>query len=538
MTVDLTNGLVSYWKFDEGTGVIASDSHSNNDWNMSATLWTASGKINASLEGTSTTGRRGRRSKINNVQTLNFWIRPTSVNNGYLFSVDNGEKGAMFFNSNSHFIIKTNNVATFKTTNIEFSVNTWYMVTIVIDGVNSKIYKNGQVVDVTITGTPDVMWGSSSGANIGIMNYIVNDNIPYEGKLDELGMWSRALNSTEIEHLFLSQSLGEEEGQYPDFKIKSKSDILKSNLFTYWKFDEGSGTTAVDSVGNQNGTLSRTQLWTTSNQKLGTAGLDFTDNVNQYVSIGSTSTYNFIHNGTSNFSFGYWIYRQGSALSGRVFDNNIGSDRRGFITSASDRRLSFIIGKQGSGWPILNLNVDDALPDTVGWHFVVFTFDTADGTDQGKLYVNGDYVSAATRTTGFEAGNSFKNPILGRYASSDQSRSNTYLDEVFFYKKVLTLTEIKWLYNNSDGVQYPFPFYYIKGKILNLEDPENVKVSLINTDKKELTGTVDSDTDGNYEFEIKESEKDDTFHVMAKYDDETIKKNVYSKPFVKPWEAE
>lgn len=199
----LTTNLISYYKADEGSGTTGADAHGSNTLTVNSNLWTWSGFINGSFNGTSTTGRNITRAKITGVKTLNFWLYPTKVTGWYIFSETNAaERWAMNWTGASKLAGRVNNNASWVTDNVEFSINTWYMVTLVIDWASTKLYKNASTVPITITWTPDEMWWASTGANMGIMNYIPNNNIPYEWKLDELGLWSVALTASEITQLY------------------------------------------------------------------------------------------------------------------------------------------------------------------------------------------------------------------------------------------------------------------------------------------------------------------------------------------------
>src|SRR3990167_7744794 len=61
---------------------------------------------------------------------------------------------------------------------------------------------------------------------------------------------------------------------------------ITTGLVSHWKMDETTGTTATDSVGTNNGTLTNGPTWTTG--KLNNA-LSF-DGSNDYVSMGSPSS--------------------------------------------------------------------------------------------------------------------------------------------------------------------------------------------------------------------------------------------------------
>ena len=76
-----------------------------------------------------------------------------------------------------------------------------------------------------------------------------------------------------------------------------------SGLVARWTFDEGSGTIAGDSSGNNNiGTLTNGPTWTTDS-KVGSAALQF-DGVDDYVNAGNLGSLDLT---TGDFSISLWV---------------------------------------------------------------------------------------------------------------------------------------------------------------------------------------------------------------------------------------
>src|SRR3989344_3227356 len=82
----------------------------------------------------------------------------------------------------------------------------------------------------------------------------------------------------------------------------SQTQAQTSGLVGHWTFDEGSGTTAQDSSGNNNtGILTNGPTWTTG--KIGQA-LNF-DGVDDYVDVANESNFDFER--TDPFSISLWV---------------------------------------------------------------------------------------------------------------------------------------------------------------------------------------------------------------------------------------
>ena len=101
------------------------------------------------------------------------------------------------------------------------------------------IYRDGQIV------ATDTNWGSYTGSGeLWIAKIPFGAPDYFQGQLDEIRIWRVARSAGEIR-------------QYLSHRLTGR----ESNLIAYWKFDEGSGTTAHDSTTNgHNGTLNG-PLW-------------------------------------------------------------------------------------------------------------------------------------------------------------------------------------------------------------------------------------------------------------------------------------
>jgi hypothetical protein len=129
--------------------------------------------------------------------------------------------------------------AEFSSSNGLLTANTWYHVASVISGSNVSIYINGSLA---ASGTTSyVTQANSDPLRIGV-DYLTDGNRYWSGYIDEVRIWNTALSSGTIS-TWRNQLVT---ASHPNY----------SNLKGYWKFDEGSGTSATDGSGNGNtGTL-------------------------------------------------------------------------------------------------------------------------------------------------------------------------------------------------------------------------------------------------------------------------------------------
>ena len=113
------------------------------------------------------------------------------------------------------------------------------------DGTSNQriLYKNGAQV-ATDTSTGDY----TGSGNLFVGNWTSGSWALFDGKLDDMRLWSDVRTGTEISENYTRQLAGNE-----------------TDLLAYWRFDEGTGTTAYDLAANggaQNLTFSGSPAWT------------------------------------------------------------------------------------------------------------------------------------------------------------------------------------------------------------------------------------------------------------------------------------
>jgi len=204
-------------------------------------------------------------------------------------------------------------------------------------------------------------------------------------------------------------------------------------LVGYWKFDEGSGTTASDSSGYGNtGTLSTgasTPGWTTG--KVGGA-LSF-DGVDDYVGLPEPPAASTNINTGSVFA---WIKTP-----------NAGTGYQGIVVKQFAYGMFLVDNIFGiydwvSGWRSSGVNLADNL-----WHFVGFTFENIDAaapSNNAKLYLDGELKVTVT----LKLQNHNEGIVIGAGNNPGVSQFfNGLIDEVRIYNRALSAAEISAIYN-------------------------------------------------------------------------------------------
>jgi len=130
-------------------------------------------------------------------------------------------------------------------------LNTWTHVALTYDlpTTTMKLYVNG----AKVAENNSVADYDSDVLEIGAF---LNESY-FNGKIDEVSIWSRALSACEIATNMSNTLTGEETG-----------------LLSYYNFNQTSGTTLTDFAGTNNGTLVNSPVWTISNNDLITSNPD------------------------------------------------------------------------------------------------------------------------------------------------------------------------------------------------------------------------------------------------------------------------
>ncbi len=234
-------------------------------------------------------------------------------------------------------------------------------------------------------------------------------------------------------------------------------------LVGYWSFEDATGTIVTDFSGNGNvGTLTNMDAntdWVAG--KLGKA-LDF-DGTDDYVSVGDTSSFKFLHGGLNTSAFtstiSFWIKINDISLqevSGIMSTGDAGSSTVGinvYYDNENDtRRLTYSITNGLGGQPVIFAYKSSFFPNDNNWHLVTITYDQALGSANAKFYLDGTYIGPSNKAGNTPStSNSYGALRLGSIVY-DGLKLRGKLDDVRVYNRVLTDSEITKLYNRSSKV--------------------------------------------------------------------------------------
>lgn len=218
---------------------------------------------------------------------------------------------------------------------------------------------------------------------------------------------------------------------------------LITNLSSYWNLDETSGDRS-DLVGSR--TLSDNNTVGYATGKYNNAA-DFEAGNTEYLSI---SDANWGSEPTGDFSFSFWIKPETLPSTDYVI---IGKDQSG--------GRSFYIGLKSTGRIEVGINdtsfaTSDATVTAGSWFHIVFTYDyVTSGNSVMKIYINGNQSgSTVSNAVGPMADTTTEWCFGRRTFTGSELYYDGLIDEIGFWNKVLSTTEITDLYNSGNGNSY------------------------------------------------------------------------------------
>jgi hypothetical protein len=214
---------------------------------------------------------------------------------------------------------------------------------------------------------------------------------------------------------------------------------LNVNLVSYYKFDEGTGTTPQDSFGTNHGVFFNTPVWSAG--KIGN-GL----NISLNNAVNLTSDINL--GGTSNsITISAWINTNCDNDHETVYGRESNSVEHGFnFATMSDCSLGFW-GNDGVGWSYSNSSFNQN-----EWNLIVVSINNGEGI----FYING--AEAGTFSENWTNEVSAKGVFgYNNYYGTSTDIYTGEIDEIGIWKRSLTSNEVTDIYNSGSGLSFPYP---------------------------------------------------------------------------------
>ncbi|HCR92557.1 MAG TPA: hypothetical protein DIU47_01195, partial [Candidatus Pacebacteria bacterium] len=218
---------------------------------------------------------------------------------------------------------------------------------------------------------------------------------------------------------------------------------LNTNLISYWKLDETSGS-RTDSVGSN--TLTDNNTVTSNPGKVGNAGQFIAANT-EYLSITDNAA---LSTGDIDFTFSAWVYMDSLSTDTQVLGKWSASagQYEYLLERGSANKFRFYVSSDGSTYTSVQAATFGAMSANT-WYFVVAYHDSVNNTI--GISVNNGAFDTVAHTTGVRDGTAQFD--IGALAAGSFP-FNGRIDEVGFWKKVLSTQEITDLYNSGNGNRF------------------------------------------------------------------------------------
>ncbi|MFA9262339.1 MAG: LamG domain-containing protein, partial [Undibacterium sp.] len=444
----LDSGLVAYYPLDNGSGTTATDAsvNGNNGTLTNGPLW-VTGQVSGAVDfdGVDDYIQKTDTAIQDFGDTDNFtlagWFsRDTATTDdvvlakrtsivaasaGYIVYLDATTDQLIFEVSDGTDEYSLTSTATFTSG----SKTGWHHFSVVWDQdspANSEIYIDGVADNATDTGTIGNVGDLSNAVSLGIgVNSLANN--PFDGKIDEIRIYDRALSVDEIGQLY---------------RLAAPTSV-ESGIRGYWSFNgqDIENTTAYDRSGARNtGTLTNGPVKTVG---VVGQGIDF-DGSNDYVSVADSS----VIDGFSDLTFSGWFYRDTSTTDDTIIAKKASSTITdpGYILYL-DATTDQLIFKISDGTNEYSLTSKSTFTAT-GWNFFSLSW-ASTGPAISRMNINGVDNEATHNSGTWSISNDPSNAlVLAIGAESDAGGPfDGKLDEIRLYTGILTAAQSKAQYD-------------------------------------------------------------------------------------------
>ena len=440
-------GLVGHWKLDEGSGTTAADSSdAGNDITLTAVSFDANSVNGIISNGLDTnTGNTTTKLQVDNngaysdltSMTFSFWINPDDfINGGEFLDIEDSIRINLTPGQNRIYVQASAWSGTSGSWNsgtlVTLTAGVWNHVVVTYDyndpiATKPKIYINAVATSPGIASNPTGAYVEPAPASTHISARHDSSNSYVRGQLDDFRIYNRILSPTDITTLF-------KQG-------------VNRDLVGHWKLDEGSGTTAADSSGNENdGTA--TSISFDSNGVTGIIGnaLDFVNQNNDYILLPDLSS--------SDYTLTAWVNPRSRATGSPDFYDAVlskGSEPGTGYFALQMASVSGNIRAVSTTSAFKQFCTGASAPPLNEWSHIVSVQDSINS--EINLYINGALVQSCSMS-----GTVLTNTQPWRIGSERYNRYGVdgLIDDVRIYNRALSPSEIEIL----SGCPGPGSYYY------------------------------------------------------------------------------
>jgi len=427
--------LVGWWTMD------ANDTSSLNIYDKSGQGNTANaqgtaiaaGKINQARNQTSNTAiLLNSNVVLGSSSSLSIWFQATAAPPIMIAGKSTDALPYVYFLNATSIALETDTGAFASFSFPAINIGTWNHLVVTRSGGTSRIYLNG---------VESTSGGQSLAGDITINEFGAYGGAAYywRGLFDDVRIYNYALSAQDVANLYNAAAQ------------KYTAAPPRQGLVGWWTLDQndiryaGTATTTFDKSGNQNtGTFSigaNTYGATSTQGRIGQA-LNF-DGQNDQILISDPGT-NSILDITSTITISAWGKWNTGGSNGDSYLLGKGTDMYDLLVYQADNgKVTFYATGLSSPYSV---KTNGAYNDNK-WHLFTGTYDSAGGSNNMKIYVDGALENQATRTGTISTDNvSLGIGVLG---AATGYRWNGSLDDVRIYNRVLSAAEVSALYQSA-----------------------------------------------------------------------------------------
>ena len=198
---------------------------------------TFSNTYSITFDGTDDGVALGSTINLGTTNTISLWVKRTTPANtpeGLFGNNANSWQAAMYLTGESRMYVSLSKWVkpSFISTNV-FNTTDWFHIVVVRVGDGATLYKNG----VSITTLTGLSTGNTLIDSIGYNS--ANNSYYFEGEINNVAFW----DSDQSSNISTIHGGG------------SPPDLTSLSPVAWYRFNEGSGTTAIDSAGSNSGTI-------------------------------------------------------------------------------------------------------------------------------------------------------------------------------------------------------------------------------------------------------------------------------------------
>jgi PKD repeat protein len=282
--------------------------------------------------------------------------------------------------------------------------------------------------------------------------------------------------------------------------IQVQDTTFSELLIHHWSLDDGSGTTAIDSVGSYDGTLVNGPLWEPTGGVFGGA-LRF-DGEDDYVDLGDVNI-----PGGDSLTISLWINADDFDVhDGRLISKASGSAEDlhfWMLSTVNNTGLRFRVKADGSTATLLS-NTGEIAPGQ--WYHVAGTYDG----QTMRIYSNGDEIASMAKTGPLDDGTGVTVALGNQPPSAGSDPFDGMIDDVRIYARTLSAAEIATLASvnrppvaSNNGYQTnPNTLLVVNsldGVLKNDSDPESDPLQAV-LESDVTDGILNLSSDGSFDY--------------------------------------